>query len=232
MNSKSFDDLFDAALEEVALEDAEMAESIDTSWVVFSDKFTRQMQELIEASRRSIALSRKKRCVLLIAAIISVLFLTACMGIPKLRKAIFEPVFDFGRKSFRMEYVSTGETSAERPDFVQMAPTYIPEGYKEVKNRCIIGIDTSKSYLEYEKGISYITVDQEYVEEAKYNIDNERSTIGSITVNGYEAVLVTFRDSDSIFIIWNDGTYAYEVYSTSLSLDEAVKIAESISPVA
>lgn len=232
MNDKEFDKLLDSAMEEVALEDAEMAETIDTSWVVFSESFSGRMSELIEGSKRRLAISHKKRCVLLIAAIISVLFLTACTGIPKLREAVFEPIFDFGRKSFRMEFVSTGETSAERPNFVQMAPTYIPEGYKEVKNHYIIGINNSKSYIVYDNGISYICVDQEYVEEAKYNIDNEHSTIGTVKINGYEAVLVTWDNSNSINILWNDGVYAYDLYSTDLSLDEAVKMAESIRPVA
>ena len=57
--------------------------------------------------------------------------------------------------------------------------------------------------------------------------DNKVGVSHSIEVNGYRAVVLEL-ESNGLEIIWTDGVYYYDVYSTTLDVDELIKVASSV----
>jgi len=47
-------------------------------------------------------------------------------------------------------------------------------------------------------------------------------------VNEYKAVVVTYEQKPEVYLIWNDGVYSYVLISITASLEDMIKIAESV----
>jgi len=109
-----------------------------------------------------------------------------------------------------------------------MKPTYIP---KDLEEEVLIS-DISCFVIEYYKvNDLYYTYYQTIIDEHDKWFDNNNARITEITLNNETiATLIEYNDRENKYIIWNDGQYVYhiEVFKSSLSLEELIKIAESV----
>ncbi len=112
-------------------------------------------------------------------------------------------------------------------EFVKRIPTYIPEGYElflDDSTNNSVGID----YFNISNG-SMINYQQTPIGVLANYIDSEDSSLESIKISEFSGIytIKTFNDNIKLTLFWNDSAYDYLIEST-LSLDELIKIAESI----
>jgi len=183
-------------------------------------------------------------------AIMSIGFLTA-MAIPNVRNAIFDAVVEWyddhisvrfepnsGTSSDESDTLSSSEvtdytdrlddshTALTPPDTIEkvMKPSYAPKDVEEdivTNNRFTVVIDY---YFGDDLILSFT---QALYDDRDKLYDNKVGVSHSIEVNGYRAVVLEL-ESNGLEIIWTDGFYYYDVYSTTLDVDELIKVASSV----
>ena len=197
-------------------------------------------------------LLRKRIAIAVIAAI--VVALTACMSIPAIREKLYEIVITYHDKYFtyksepddtedaETDTLTTGEsrdtesitddpllsTDGSGTDFVTRRPSHIPEGY-ELYMDLSVELTTYLIYLNANDG-SMITYEQNFIGAGIYDFDNEDVELTEILVNGYQgfSAIKLMEAVQEVSLLWNDGVYDYFI-NASLSLEETIKIAESIA---
>ena len=59
-------------------------------------------------------------------------------------------------------------------------------------------------------------------------VDSEEMQVTYTEINGYEATVVEYKNKDEIYILWNDGEYAYQIFSSILSAEDLIRYAVSV----
>ena len=195
------------------------------------------------------------RAAVALMALMSLGFLTI-MAMPDLREAVFDAVVEWYDNYISIRYepvtydTQGADTTTQSPDSSfkadsedegtvsvvtppariekVMKPTYIPKDFEEE----VLISDISCFVIEYYKvNDLYYTYYQTIIDEHDKWFDNNNARITEITLNNETiATLIEYNDRENKYIIWNDGQYVYhiEVFKSSLSLEELIKIAESV----
>lgn len=197
------------------------------------------------------------RVAVALMALMSLGFLTI-MATPDLREALFDAVVEWYENYVSIRYVpienETDEThetditeestdvsltadsgeESKAPAVVTpptkiekvMKPTYVPEGIEseEITNNTMVVIDY------YCGNDLYFTYHQTLLNGHDKLFNNKSTKISEITINETVATLIEYNDRSEKNIIWNDGLYFYhiEVFESSISIEELLKVAESV----
>ncbi|NLY48224.1 MAG: DUF4367 domain-containing protein [Clostridiales bacterium] len=194
-----------------------------------SPAFELRMKKLFALDRRKEAaktiIRYAKKAAVIVFVIISLLF-GALMLNPEVRAAVSKVIIEwyeqFTRISFRSEATDTSKK-------LKLKPSYIPDGYTEY-SFVVFNNMTDISYINDAKdkivfssrpsdNIPYITV------------DNEKHDITEISVDGNKAFVIKSRDNKlTNGLIYKYNGYVVEIWGV-ISVDELLKMAESISIV-
>ena len=202
--------------------------SMDADSVIISEELEASVGSCIIKTRhiKQKRLTSKNLAVIFIAAILAILTTFSVAAI-----------LNVNSDKYIIKYYDEYFTLRTRPpknfsvmkdeDFVKKSPSYIPEGYElhqSNSNPCIVVL----IYVNQTTGLSF-SYEQFKMCQNIRQIDSERSSITYITINGYDAVAVSWNENDieETILFWTDGVYDYMV-SADMPLTETLAIAESI----
>ena len=189
--------------------------------------------------------------------IIMSLGLFTVMAIEPLREALFDAIIDWYDDSITLSYEAFGDGADSiregsddcldvsssvtdealedttvwqellPPTVIEelRKPEYLPEGVVEdmfFQGSASINVD-------YYYGNDLVfTFSQLVLKQNKAYIDNETVLIGKDEIKGNIAYIFEYEDKRGIGIAWSDGDYSYKLVSLVYSLEELLKIAESV----
>ena len=197
---------------------------------VFSDLFEEKMNRMI-ASRKKDRLRKKlvvisKRAAVIVCAACVGLF--ACvMSVEAWREKLFKMVEEKFPEYSAISYEPVdGSSSDDLPEFdlVEFRPSYIPEGY--ILTDQILNTHINWSNYSHPDG-GHISFDQSILGTANSAINTEGSELTEFEMNGETAYKMS--NGGAQFVLWNDNQYQYMIVASGISLEEAVRIAESVT---
>lgn len=217
----------------------EIPDTPDGDEHVFSAAFEESMAKLIVQKKKRSKFNARafaRRA----AAVVLVVFLgaTSCvLGVDAWREQLFEMVeqkFD-EYSDIRYEPISSASAqssgsisaanSSGAPTLVERRPAYIPDGYILTSQMLHSGINWS-TYDTLDQSGSF-SFNQSIIGTVGSSIDTEGSELTPFTMkNGDKAFKMSNRGSQ--FVLWSDEKYEYMIVLNGLTLDETVKIAESV----
>lgn len=101
---------------------------------------------------------------------------------------------------------------------------YIPENYRVTEEYDLVGIEMKFESLEDD---TYFWINYFPEDAGSILYDNEHADISEHDVNGNNAFLLYFWESDDYILTWNDGEHIFEI-DGNISSDEILKIARNI----
>ena len=241
-HTDKFDHLIALAAMKCAEDDARMLRELDASDVKFDASYHQKKNRIIRKYKGAPRGSRfKTRTVRLIAAVVVILtMLGVLIGcVPRLRQAIYDAIVGWYEKFFTVSFESPDgqeqENAAdEKTDEAKAAPTYIMEHRKptalpEDALEDVIVHSNIKMSIDYYVGEEYLfSFTQFLLKPFEKYVDNEEMDVTYTEINGYEATVIEYKFKDEICILWNDGEYAYQIFSNTLSVQELMKYAVSV----
>ena len=246
-DSDKFDHLIALAAMKCAEEDAQALRDMDAKTVSFDELYCRKRSKMIRKHKR-IPHSRStfKAVVVRVAvAIVITLALAALLAgcVTALRQAIYDAIVEYYDEYFAIRYEisdvqeketgyveeSVTQTEAEIivPTFIEKIrkPTSLPEGAWEDE---IINKNTKIS-VDYYVGEEYLfSFTQFLLNPSDKYVDNEDSIVTYMSVNGNDATIVEYEEKKEKIILWSDGKYSYQIFSTELSIEELLEYAKSV----
>jgi len=165
--------------------------------------------------------------------------------VPEWREAIFNAIVEWYDDCFAVRYENpegnekeTGhkEESTSEPETEEMisVPTYIetirkptnlPEGvWEDVLAQTRTG-NNSDYYLNDQYLFSFSQILLKPLDDY---IDNEDANVTRANINGYDATVVEYVDKSEIYILWSDGEYSYQIFSTECDVETLIRYAESV----
>lgn len=242
-NSDKFDHLIALAAMKCAEEDAQELNSLDTSNVKFDVSYYRKKNRVIRKYKNMPRTrSSKVIAIRLVAAIVITIMLMAILigCVPGLRQAIYDAIFGWHDEYFSLRYESpTGqekETSPETewvneeivaPSYIKETrkPTDLPEGVWED----IIVKSNAKVSIDYYYGEEYLFSFTQFVLDPSDKwVDNEEVDVTYTYINGNDATIAECTNKKEINILWSDGEYSYQIFSTECDVEALLKYAESV----
>ncbi len=191
--------------------------------IEFSEKFQKKMKRLMwrEKHRWLIDFGKFIGKVAVVVLCILGVSLAVTMSVDAYRSKIFQTVQAFLDDSVKHTY----DTGEEEQGFVPHEPTYIPEGYVEIR-RLESGTFFSIEY-ENEKE-EYIHWDQSMVSQGTWNaLDSEYSDQTLIKMDeGF--LVIYYYDTDFIRAYYETEQYVYVLTVDNLEENEIYQIFESI----
>ncbi|HIX65954.1 MAG TPA: DUF4367 domain-containing protein [Candidatus Anaerotruncus excrementipullorum] len=195
----------------------------------FSPQFQEQMELLFQEERRRArrkkwaSVSRRAAAFLLVGAV----SLSACiLGVDALREKLFEMVLEEHEEYSNISYAPIDKERTPLPQFdlVEYRPAWLPEGMLLVSQ------------------ILNSTVNWSTYEDAQGNVLSfHQSVVGTVSsaINTESAELIEFElpsgdtaykmsNMGSQFVLWNDNQYEYMVLLNGYTLEDAVRVAESV----
>ena len=100
------------------------------------------------------------------------------------------------------EYVPNSEATDTNPEGILFEPTYVPEGY-ELESEDYDEIFDEKEW-KYVKSDNITLVIRESHSSSAFNIDNERSTRETITIDNYEVVTYDWGEEKNYILQYDD----------------------------
>lgn len=160
----------------------------------------------------------------IIAAVILMLAMAACMAIEPLREKIFSYFVTWYEDYFELK-VDTSATTAMDDDTPVPLGTfnYIPEGYEIVED-IKIGYIRKVVMMDHMGGIIRFNVDKQKL---PVHFD-ELYQVQESTINNTPVLVVTGADNKDIYIVWSDELVRYDL-SGNISFDELKKMIEHLS---
>lgn len=201
--------------------DALEAEIADEE-IVLSKKFERRMKRLMWKEEHKWVAGFGKFMARVAVVMLCVLgvSLAVTMSVDAYRSKFFQTVQEIWEDSV----VHTYDVGEEGQEFVPHEPSYIPEGYEEVKR-----IEASETLnIEYQNKDFYLCWDQYKIKDGTWNImdvDYNEQIIKEIE-NGY--IVVNLYDNDVIRAYYEKDQYVYVISAESVSIEEICLIFESI----
>ncbi len=226
--SKNFDALLKIAAKDLVEEDYEIAQSIDTSNTVISEKRLKKSRRKIKNyDKESLWLELPIACRRVVAAvlILCTMSFSLCLGVEAIRVEIVNTVIQWYEQFVAVFYVS----DMEAPDTI--------EEYREPALQ-ISGTErhiVSQGELTYQ--IYYIADNeivlayhQDVMNNQSHDFDSEYNcTQKKIEINDYDANLFMYEDGTQS-ITWHDNNYSYLIHSLAdeIETETLVLIAESV----
>ena len=247
VENEKFDYLIRLALLDCGEKDAEMFRTIDTSNVVVSPRLRNKIHRLIRRKARENAVKKTRlvfgRIAVAAMLVLSIMFATM-MSISAIREAVWKTIVEWHDNYIAIRYespeddgkdnVSTNQTdvnggnAAVTPptEILEVRkPTYLPEGVVEdvvVSAKSMVMIDY---YLGEELIYSF---DQNILKTNDRYYNNKTAVVKDILVKENKAIVVTYEQTPEVYLIWHDGEYSYVLVSITASLEDMIKIAESV----
>ena len=242
------DHLIALAAMKCAEEEAKEFKTLDTSNVEFDSSYYRKRKQIIKKCKRRPAAKVTKMVAIRVAAALMILITLGCVLIgcvPGWREAIFNAIVEWYDDCFAVRYEnpdgkeketghteeSTSESETEEiisvPTYIETIrkPTYLPEGVWEdilASTQTTINIDY---YLNEEYLFSF---SQFLLKPTDKYLDNEDSNVRLITINGSNATVVEYVNKQEAYVLWSDGEYSYQIFSTECDVETLIKYAESV----
>lgn len=202
--------------------DALEAEIADEE-IVLSKKFERRMKRLMWKEEHKWVAGFGKFMARVAVVLLCVLgvSLAVTMSVDAYRSKFFQTVQEIWEDSV----VHTYDVGEEGQEFVPHEPSYIPEGYEEVR-RVETGKSVSIEYANEEN--NYICWDQELIKYRTWNIlDTEYSTKIEEIINDGILVICFYQDG-FINAYYEKEQYIYILAADDLEKEQIEKIFESI----
>lgn len=209
-------------------------------------KITRMMHRANGRDRRR-KVWKVLRTVLIAALAAATVALAACVAHPEIREAIWKVVLTWGDESVKIDFVPAnpnrkpGASSADNNSPTQKPNAPIPDAPKTIEAVRIpgympVGWTTESNLLNNCFRLSYYNADEERVItyrqstiDANSTVDAEGATATELTVNGWDGVLLTYEDEPNVYTLyWQDYEYRYSFYGQFDSLDQLIRMAESV----
>ncbi len=164
------------------------------------------------------ATSKRIKTALLIAALLIILLSVSATA--------FSPLRDFFTKIYK-DCTEIVFNITNKNDYLFAEYTYIPEGYKKVKD---IRVKTVGSqYVVYRKENKKITIQTYKNNKSSFFIDTENTETGNIMIDGSNGYYS--KTKTSIILVWSTGKYGHcltaDLNSDVTSIETLVKIAQS-----
>lgn len=203
-----------------------LAENPPVTWIP-SERFEKNMQEIIEKQRRGVivprtVLVRKVACFIIAFVIVAGSLFSV--------SAIRQPVVNFFVSIFEtFSSVSTNDevnTTAPSTLVTIYHPSTVPEGYT-ISSVNADQILSSITYINSTNQI--ISFKQSVLSHTHFMIDTEETTLIDIIIDEYNGQY--FINDDNISMYWITEEYSFFLsLPSTFTLDEAVAIAESLEP--
>lgn len=191
----------------------------------FSDEFEQKMQTLIrreELKRKYKVPIKTWRRVAAMFLIVLTGFSVSVMSVDAVREKVFSYV-----RTIYDTYVSTHYFVREDAtnEFVPLYPTYLPEGYDLV----IEDVGDDYLILTYETESKKVIAihEQLILDEMVSNTDNELENKETCEIHEVTGS-IKYGEDNVISIDWAKGQCRYNVTATNLTVDEMIRIAESL----
>lgn len=245
-NSDKFDHLISLSAIKCTEEDAKKLKDIDASDVVFDTSYHRKRNKIINKYRHKPSIKSTKAVMIrVIAAILIMVMLSgALIGcMPRLREAIFNAIVKWyesyvtvnydrpdGREmetGYEEEAVSQIDTDFVAPTYIEdkRKPTDLPEGIWED----MILQNQTKMNIDYYDNEEYLFSFSQMVLKPNDNyIDNEDVNVTHVKINGNDATVIEYIYKNEAYILWSDGEYSYQIFSTECNPEELIKYAEKV----
>ena len=256
VENEKFDYLIRLALLDCGEKDAEMFRTIDTSNTVVSPRLRNKINRLIKRKARESAVKKTKlilsRIAIAAMLVLSIIFATM-MSISAIRDAIWRTIVEWYDNYISIRYESpeddgkdnaaigdstnqtdvNGEATTDQTAVVSppteilevRKPTYLPEGVVADVVVSAKSMVTTDYYLEDELMCSF---NQYILKPNDKYYDNKTAVVKDILVKENKAIVVTYEQTPEVYLIWNDGEYSYVLVSITASLEDMVRIAESV----
>lgn len=176
---------------------------------------------------------------------------TACMAIPRIRQAIWKAIVEWHDEYISIKFVpaetdandiSTAEptdTTSDTPSATPNEPIVTPPMTIEEVNMpsyMPVGYKTTSQLMNRIFMLNYFDENDEFV--FTYNqtiidvddvLDSEEGKITETTINGLNAVIITYEDQPNVYILcWQDSQYRYSIYGYFEDYNELIRLAESV----
>ncbi|MBO5082330.1 MAG: DUF4367 domain-containing protein [Lachnospiraceae bacterium] len=201
--------------------DALEAEIADEE-IVLSKKFERRMKRLMWKEEHKWVAGFGKFMAKVAVVLLCVLgvSLAVTMSVDAYRSKFFQTVQEIWEDSV----VHTYDIGEEGQEFVPHEPSYIPEGYEEVRR-----IETDRTLnIEYQKDYTYLYWDQYEITDGTWNIlDNYKEQVIAEIDGGY--IIINLYDKDIVRAYYEKEQYIYVVSAENVSVEEVIFIFESIN---
>lgn len=226
--------LFDAVLETALQEDFRreldaLPDGGSDGWEP-SAELDRGIERLIHDARHREA--RKKfrknaRRTALAAALLVMISFGSLMSVEASRNAIFNAIVSLQSDHAEIQFREEESSGAQESESIgAFRPTYLPDGFTEVKT---VKIGTTfRTEYQNGQGVSITFYQFPLSEEGINTVDTEHTTHREIQINGQKADLFqaeTPKDKSSV--VWRSSTTSFILVST-LDADETIRMAESV----
>ena len=241
-HSDKLDHLITLAAMKCAEDDAKKLQDLDTSDVKFDRSYEKKKNKMIRKYKDAPGRARVRiKTIRLVAAVmVIVTMLCVLIGcVPRLRQAIYDAIVGWYEKYFTVSYESpSGEPQETAADELLEeetdAPTYIEEPRKPTNLPEDVWEDevvrsNIKIIIDYYVGEEHLFSFTQFVLSPfdKY-VDNEEMEVTDTEINGHDAAVIEYKNKDEKFIFWNDGEYAYQIFSNILSTEELIQYASNV----
>lgn len=234
MNTKKIDDsVFEALFRQAIIDDYN--EEIDSippknelmEALSFSPEFELRMKKLLAREQRKETLTKAmvfgKRVAAIFIVATSVFFCGLLLS-TEVRAAIKNIVVELFDEF--TSFIFHGETSNPEKQ-AEWRPKYLPAGYQENSVE-MLGKAINIEYVNAQEDVIHYSYRPEG-NDTSISVDNENHIIESKTINGHEAYTAkAMKDDFENGVIWSVGEYTFSIWS-KLSIEEIIKIAQSVS---
>jgi len=181
-----------------------------------------------EEPARPVGVSPKKalKVAAMVAALLLAGALTVSAVVPEVRERVWGALVEWYEDHFTIE-LPVGNLPADPPKSIEqtVAPTWMPEGYT-------VEEETGEKYAYrtyYDaNGTVAATFIQNLIAESDMTFDNMDAKVSDVTIGEYDGVLVSYSPTE-FALVWVDEQYRYELGSYTLTYEDALKMAESLS---
>lgn len=214
-NNKSLDAALQAAAKSILDDEAKEFLRLDTSEMTVSRKTKRRIQA---ALRQCIGVIPTWRQVVAVCLIICSVAIGAGLCVPELRASIWNAVTTWFGDHFEVSF-KNGDADVSGNIEKTMLPSYIPEGWEIVDRG-----NGSFKFISCDGKTAYF---YQLTQNTNQLLDNTECKIKEYELsNGITALVFVYEDG-RIVLTWQDGD-VFSIDSRDLTLDEMIKIAESI----
>ena len=213
---------FITALEEAMGIDCEnLLNNLPDADTEFSLKFEKKMNKLIKRRSHSyypLIATAGRRAACIATAIVIV------VAAPLSVKAVRESVKDFFLVNYS-DHVSVSVSSIDEnaPEIIEEAYTIdIPEGFELAEDFSM----ANHLNLKYINGDKYINFSQTVLSMFSTDIDNERTTMEVLSIDGVEYQLYNHENGYSYNVIWKNNGYVFDI-SSNLDRESVIELCKS-----
>lgn len=187
-----------------------------------SEKFNQKMRKLIKSQSsfyHRATLTRARRAML--AAAIIITLAAASLSVGAIRERIFSFFVTSGSEVDVIEYNNNPDTVYPSTIENAMTPSYLPDGYTLSQKQS----SENNSFMYYEKGDDYLTIEQFTKDNYRSATDAEYKTTTRENYEGTDYIIKT--DEDMTLLIWERDGYVFEAVGY-VATDELLKVAASV----